>query len=149
LKFENQNLKSKNLKYDKKKIKLTQATCIIMTSFWLWTLTKLFRFIILKINNIQEDFGIVNWMHIVKHPLVIYLCSIWSMALSRSRSSHNFSYHITNKIKIHLILFFAWILVWIFFLSNHVLTTNGVSSNANLNKILKYELGYHEFTCIK
>jgi hypothetical protein len=65
-----------------------------------------------------------------------------------------FAYHITNiffkqiKFLIHFILSSTWIHIQKAKLSNRVLTTSDVSSNVNLNKILKLNLGFHELTHI-
>jgi hypothetical protein len=49
----------------------------------------------------------------------------------------------------HFNLSFAWIRVQKRKLSNHILTANDVSTNVNLNKILKFDLVYYELSCIR
>jgi hypothetical protein len=53
------------------------------------------------------------------------------------------------QILIHFNLYFSWIQIQKRKLSNHILTANDVSTNVNLNKILKFALVYCELSCIR
>lgn len=53
------------------------------------------------------------------------------------------------QISIHFNLSFAWFQIQKRKLSNHILTTNNVSTNVNLNKILNFDLVYCELSCIR
>jgi hypothetical protein len=66
-----------------------------------------------------------------------------------------FTYHISNiyfkkiKVLIHFILSCAWIHICKAKLLSHVLKTNDVSTNVNLDKILKSDLRYKELSRIR
>jgi hypothetical protein len=69
--------------------------------------------------------------------------------------NRKFAYHISNiyfktiKVLIHFILFCAWICICKEKLLDLVLNASDVSTNVNLDKILKSNLGYKELSCIR
>ncbi len=69
-------------------------------------------------------------------------------------ANRKFTYHIINiffetiKIFIYFILSFIWIHIPKTKLMGHVLIANYVLNNVNLDKILKFDLGFKELGCI-
>jgi hypothetical protein len=69
--------------------------------------------------------------------------------------NREFTYHISNiyfktiKLLVHFILSCAWICICKTKLFDHVLKASDVSTNVNLDKILKLDLRYKKLSCTK
>jgi hypothetical protein len=85
------------------------------------------------------------------HPRPLLACSYQKILQAELISiNRKFAYHINNiyfeiiKVLIHFILYCAWIRICKTKLLDHVLKASDVSTNVNLYKILKSNLGYKE-----
>jgi hypothetical protein len=90
------------------------------------------------------------------HPRPSFPCSYQKMAKVELTSiNRKFAYHIINifiktiEIQIHFIFSSTWIYFRKENLSSWTLIISDVSSNVNLNKILKFDLDYRLLGCIK